>query len=491
MKIAIIGAGIGGMAAATLLSRQGNQVTVYEKNSVAGGRAGVIKEAGFTFDAGPSWYLMPEVFERYFQLVDENPQDYYELRKLSPAYKVFYDYRQPVTIFGDLQKDRKAFNSIEPGSGAKLDKYVLSAERTYKLAMDNFLYDSKFKPAKLARPGVISQLPKLTWHLSQSTSSYVGKIFRAKELQQILSYPMVFLGASPYQAPAMYHLMSYLDFKQGVYYPVGGISKVIEAIERVALKNKVKFEFDSNINKISEKDGVANGVFVNGKFESYDLVISNADLNFTENNLIKNPAHRSFTHKYWSKRVQGPSALLMYLGVKGALPQLEHHNLLFTKHWQENFDDIFKHKQWPKNPSIYVCKPSQTDSSVTKTGHENIFVLVPLPAKVDADEDQEEYASKIIDLMSKELGVEDLAERVVYKKLFGPADFESQYNSWQGSALGLAHTTTQSAMFRPGIKSKKLEGLYYVGANVQPGIGLPMCLISAELVSNAISESQL
>jgi phytoene desaturase len=487
MKVAVIGGGIAGLATATLLSRQGHKVEIFEKNSKTGGRAGVFEAEGFKFDAGPSWYLMPEVFENYFESIDEKVEDHYKLNKLTPAYKVFFDYREPITITGDLDVDAQTFEAIESGAGDKLKQYVDSAEKTYKISVGEFLYNPKLSFSALAKPHLLSSALPLLGLVSQSVDKYISKRFSALELKQILEYPMVFLGASPFKAPAIYHLMSYLDFKQGVYYPSDGITSVIETVDKLAQKNKVKINVNSDVSEIIIKDGEARGVKVDGSIKDFDIVISAADLHFTENKLIKSQSNRTYSQKYWQKKTQGPSALLLYLGVKGKLPKLEHHNLIFVKDWQKNFENIFENKKWPENPSIYICKPSQTDPKVAPSDHENIFVLVPLPANTPSPKDLKLYEDKIIDWIDQNCQT-NIAENIVYRKSYGPEDFESDYNSWQGSALGLAHTLDQSAMFRPGVKSKNVSNLFYVGGNVQPGVGLPMCLISAELVAKLVAE---
>jgi len=483
MKIGVIGAGIGGLSVAALLAKDGHEVHVYEKNSRPGGRADVFSAEGFTFDAGPSWYLMPEVFERYFSLLERDRNHYYSLTRLVPAYKVFFDYRSPVTITGNLEDDAELFESIEKGSSHQLKKYVESAERTYHTALRHFLYEN-VSYRTFFQTEVIMQTPKLISLLTQNIHSYVSRRFKKKELQQILEYPMVFLGASPFKAPAMYHLMSYIDFKQGVFYPDGGVTSVIHTIEQIAGEYNTNFHYNAEITKIGTKKDIARSLhFKNGSVEDFDIIISNADLHHTEMKLLS-PENRSYDEEFWSKATQGPSALLLYLGIKGTLPALEHHNLFFVEEWKQNFADIFETKKWPKTPSMYVCNPSKTDSTVSPLNTENIFVLVPLPAgtKHNINIDRiDRYVDSIIKFIEKQSGCK-FSNRIMYKKVFSPSDFETSYNSWLGSALGLSHTLNQSALFRPGIKSKKLKNLYYVGGNVQPGIGLPMCLISAELV---------
>lgn len=483
----VIGAGIGGMAVANLLAKKGWSVDIYEQNASAGGRAGTKTVDGFTFDTGPSWYLMPEVFEHYFGLLNEKTSDHLDLIRLDPAYKVFFDYRDPVTIHTQSVQDKALFESIEAGSGDKLERYVQQAEKTYKTSLEHFLYNPFNRLSNFCDPGLLKQLPLLATQLLRPLHRYVAKFFKALPLQQILEYQMVFLGASPFKAPALFHLMSYLDFKQGVFYPQGGIYRVIEAVQSIGQKLGVNYHFNSKVTKIITHSGQAVGIIVDGKTFRADIVISNADIHFSETVLLDAP-DRSYPQRYWDKKVAGPSALLIYLGIKGELPTLEHHNLLFVEQWRQNFEDIFDSKTWPDKASIYVSRSSVTDPSVAPKGYENVFVLVPLPAKPGIKPKYlEAMADHYLDQLALAMDIPDLKSRIVHKSLFGPDDFVADYNAWQGTALGMSHLLSQSAFFRPAAKSKKVKNLYYVGAGTQPGIGLPMCLINAEVIYKLLS----
>ncbi|HSE29723.1 MAG TPA: phytoene desaturase family protein [Candidatus Saccharimonadales bacterium] len=486
-KIIIIGAGIGGLGLAALLAKRGYEIEVFEALDRAGGRAGLLKEKGFTFDTGPSWYLMPEVFERYFSFFGHSADELLNLQRLTPAYKVFYENNAPLTVTGDLKQDSEMFEGVEQGAGASLENYVQSAEQTYKIALQHFLYNDFTDKKTLAHPTILKNAHRLAYLATTTLNDYASKFVNSQPLQQILEYPMVFLGTSPFKAPAIYSLMSYLDFKQGVFYPKNGIYSLIAAIERLALQNGAKLNYNSPISEIIVEDKMAIGVRLkNGKIFNADLVVSNADLHFTETVALPKNS-QSYPESYWQNREAGPSALLMYLGVKGDLPQLQHHNLFFTNEWRQNFDHIFNQKTWPKNASMYICKPTQTDRSLAPKNHENVFVLVPLPAKA-SNENIEKFADIYLGKIAKVVDVPDFKKRIVFKRLFGPGDFAAKFNAWNGTALGMAHTLGQSAIFRPSIKSKKLNNLFYVGGGTLPGIGLPMCLISAELVADRIAK---
>ncbi len=481
--VVIIGAGIGGLALANMLAKAGYRVSVYEKNASPGGRAGILEAHGLRFDTGPSWYLMPEVFEHYYSLFGTSAGKELDLIRLSPAYKVFFENADPLVITSDPAKDMATFEQVEPGAGKKLQEYVAKGDVIYRLALKHFLYTNFSSPRDLLKPQVMRHGHTMTRLAFTNIDQYVRSFVSDRRLQQILEYPMVFLGSSPFSAPAIYSLMSALDFREGVFYPKGGLYTIIQSLVKIGDELGVQYHYDSPVASIDASGVQAKGIMLNsGEHVGADIVVSNADLHFTETQLL-DEAVRSYPARYWDKREAGPSALLMYLGVRGDLPQLEHHNLFFVDDWKGNFDSIFGSKKLPSPASLYICKPSTSDDTVAPKGHENVFVLVPLPAGVMLDGQQiESAANEYLQQIEKHLGIPDLQERIVYKKLFGPNDFASEYNAWQGTALGPSHILRQSAFFRTPNKSRKLKNLYYVGGSTTPGIGLPMCLIGAELV---------
>tara|TARA_B100001245_G_scaffold84100_1_gene60646 strand:+ start:2155 stop:3687 length:1533 start_codon:yes stop_codon:yes gene_type:complete len=482
-RVVIVGAGIGGLATANLLAKAGYKVSVYEKNAQPGGRAGILELKGFRFDTGPSWYLMPDVFTHYFSLFRKTITKELDLVQLSPAYKVFFENASPITITSDSEQDAATFDAIEPGAGKKLKEYVRKGDDIYRLSMKHFLYTNFSSVRDFTKTDVLRRGHVMTRLALMPISTYVAKFVTDRRLQQILEYPMVFLGSSPFSAPALYSLMSALDFHEGVYYPKGGLYTIIERLVKLGQELGVEYHYGAAVKRIVTSQGEVRGITLeDGAHISADIVISNADLHFTETHLL-DEKDRSYPASYWDKREAGPSALLMYLGVKGEMPELEHHNLFFVDNWKKNFDNIFVNKRLPWPASMYVCKPSATDPSVAPKGHENMFVLVPLPAGTKATNAQlGKAAEKYLSLLEEKLGVKDLKQRIVLKKFFGPNDFSRKFHAWQGTALGPSHTLRQSAFFRTPNKSKKVSGLYYVGGSTTPGIGLPMCLIGAELL---------
>jgi len=481
-KIIIIGTGIGGLATANLLAKAGHEVHIYEKESGPGGRAGQFKKDGFTFDTGPSWYLMPDVFEHYFELLGTSTKKELDLVQLKPAYKVFFEGANDVTITGDLEKDAATFEAIESGAGESLKKYVEKSDETYQLSLKHFLYSNFTSKADFLHPDITKRAGKMLALATTSIDSYVKRFVTNQQLKQILEYPMVFLGTSPFNAPALYSLMSALDFKEGVFYPRGTMYAVVEQLVKLGQAFGVHHHYKKGVKRIVVSNGTTTGIELeNGEKIEGDIIISNADLHFTETKLLS-AEYSTYPQKYWDKQEASPSALLLYLGIKGKVPEFEHHTLLFVEDWKANFNAIYKTKTTPEKASLYISKTSRTDPSTAPEGDENIFVLVPLPADISLTAEQtKELTAHYLEQIRAMTGV-DLASRIISQTSFGPDDFKTKYNSWQASMLGPSHKLSQSAFFRTPNKSKKVENLYYVGSGTVPGIGVPMCLISAELI---------
>ncbi|MCQ1952502.1 phytoene desaturase family protein [Arthrobacter sp. zg-Y238] len=508
----VIGGGITGLATAALLSREGLEVTVLEKQPETGGRAGSWETGGFRFDTGPSWYLMPEVFDHFFRLLGTSAAEQLELVRLDPGYRVlFEDTAEPVDVAATRDGNIALFESLEPGAGARLEEYLESAEEVYAMAKKRFLYTTFASFLPLLRPDVLRSGPRLARLLLEPLSTFVARRFTDPRIRQILGYPAVFLGSSPFTTPSMYHLMSRLDLADGVLYPVGGFHRIVSVISDLARAEGSRVITGAEVTRIrtsapaAAKNGRprfprrkprAVGVEYRDAAGSLvsldaDLVVSAADLHHTETALLPR-ALQTYPEEYWEHRVPGPGGLLLHLGVQGQLPQLEHHTLLFTRDWEANFQKIFGQETSVPDPaSLYVCRPSATDPDAAPEGHENLFVLVPVPSDpslgaggIDGAGDPriEKMADAVIEQLSSWAGIPDLAERIIIRRTVGPQDFVADLNSWRGTLLGPAHILKQSAFFRGTNASRKVEGLLYAGGSTLPGIGLPMCLISAELV---------
>ena len=504
--VVVVGGGIAGLATAALLAREGRDVTLVEATEEVGGRAGSWSSGGFRFDTGPSWFLMPEVFDHFFRLCGTSSAEQLDLVRLDPGYRVYFENQsEPVDVRSDRAASTALFESLEPGAGAALEKYLDSARMTYDLALRRFLYTNFTSYPALVRREVVARAGTLLARLAQPLQSYVARRFRDRRIQQILGYPAVFLGSSPYLAPSIYHLMSHLDLADGVLYPRGGFTELIAAVRRVAEQQGVRIHTGTEAIALTVSDPgperpSVTGVRVRDRAGAErtlpaGLVVGAADLHHLETRWL--PDHlRTYPQSYWDRRMPGPGALLVLLGVRGELPQLAHHTLLFTERWEEGFDAIFGGEPHIPDPaSLYVCRPSATDTDpnagIAPEGHENLFVLVPIPADpasgrggVDGAGDAtiEAAADQAIAQIADWTGIPDLAERIVVRRTIAPADLEADLGAWRGTALGPAHTLAQSAFFRTRNVSRHVDGLFYAGASTIPGIGLPMCLISAELV---------
>jgi phytoene desaturase len=484
-KALIIGAGYSGLAAAALLAREGWDVTLCEKNSLCGGRAQTYRDSGFLFDMGPSWYLMPEAFERIFARLDTSPQEQFTLKRLSPSYRILTADRN-IDILPDLEDNAETFDRLERDGYRKVKSYLARAEEQYKISVDSFLYRSYPNVASMLSPGFLWKGMKLG--LWRNVEQLAARTFESDLLRKIMGYTMVFIGGSPDRTPGFYSLMSYIDLRLNVWYPMGGMNVPAAALERIGKTSGARYLYNLPVEKILVEDGRALGVrTAQGDLEA-DIVISNADYYHTEQHLL-DEGQRGYSQSYWRSRTISPSGFIIYLGVSKKLDRLLHHNLYFHGQWHEHFRTIFDQPSWPDRFSYYVCRPSCTDESVAPSGHENLFFLVPVaPGLDDPDDVRERYFNQVLDHFEDLIG-EKIRDHIVVKRIFSHRDFASSYNALQGSAFGLAHTLRQTAVFRPAQVSPKVKNLYFTGQYTHPGVGLPMTLISAEVLCDLIQKA--
>ncbi len=494
-RIVVIGGGVGGLAAAAMLARGGADVTLLERHDRLGGRAGRLEVGGYTFDTGPSWYLMPEAFEQFFSVMGRELHDYLDLHDLDPRYRVFFEDGSPgdkLDVVADTEANWVTFDSLRAGEGAAMREYARKAGGYYQMALDAFLYTTFENPLRVLSWKVVRQLPTLARLLTVSLKSAIGRRVTHPRLRQILGFHAVFLGSAPARVPSLYSLMSHLDLTQGVQYPRGGFYSLVEALEKVAREEGVAIRTGADVSRIVVDDatGVATGVaLAGGETIAADVVVSGADLHHTETELLA-ARYRTHPESRWRKRKPGVSALLVMAGVEGALPELTHHNLFFSSDWDANFAKIVGDGELepPFPASVYVSKVTELEPTAAPAGHENIVLLVPFPADTSLGADAAsraeltDVAGRYLDQVGDWAGVPDLRSRTTIQALLTPSDFATDIRAWRGSALGLEHTLGQSAMFRPRNVSKNVPNLLYVGSSTVPGIGVPICLISAELV---------
>ena len=482
-KINIIGSGFSSLAAACYLAKAGNEVTVYEKNETIGGRARQLNKEGFTFDIGPTWYWMPDVFERFFSDFGKKPSDYYELTKLSPAYQVYFGIKDFVTIADNLSEICNTFESIEIGSGKKLEKFIKEAQDNYNIAIKDLVY----------RPGV-SPMELVTLETAKKINQFFGNIskdirrkFKNKKLVQILEFPVLFLGAKPSDTPSFYSFMNFADFGLGTWHPKNGMYSVILAMEKLALELGVFIQTNSSVEKIVVENGTAKAIIINGeKFEA-DIILSGADYHHSET--LLDEKYRTYSEKYWDKKTFAPSSLLFYVGFDKKIQNVEHHSLFFDVDFDAHASDIYDSPKWPDEPLFYASFPSKTDDNVAPNGKEAGIFLIPLaPGLKDTEFLRDRYFDKIISRFEK-LTQQEIKNSIIFRESFCVNDFIKDYNSYKGNAYGLANTLLQTAFLRPKLKSKKVKNLYFTGQLTVPGPGVPPSLISGKLVSELIQKN--
>lgn len=485
-SIAVIGSGFAGLAAATTLADMGHSVTVYEKNDQAGGRARVFEQDGFKFDMGPSWYWMPDVFEDYFRRFGKKVTDYYELKRLDPSYRVYFE-DGPVDIPADFEALKVWFDSIEPGSSKHLETFMKEAEVKYNIGMSKFVFKPSHNVFEFAELNIAKDALKL--HLFKSFSSYIRKYFRNPKLLQLLEFPVLFLGAKPEKTPALYSLMNYADSKLGTWYPMGGMHEIVKAMVLLAEEKGVKFRYNSAVTGIEKNGRQVKAVLVNnGERHACDAVVAAADYHHVDQHILPSGS-KNYDEKYWDKRTMSPSSLLFYLAVDQKIDGLKHHNLFFDTDFGQHATEIYDTKEWPEQPLFYVCVPSKTDPSVAPEGKENIFILIPVaPGMQETNDTRNHYYNMVMDRLATHLGTE-VRPHVTYKRSYAHKEFINDYNAFKGNAYGLANTLDQTAFLKPKLKSKKLDNFYFAGQLTTPGPGVPPSLISGQVAAHELNKT--
>lgn len=484
-KSFVIGSGFAGLSAATNLAALGHDVTVLEKHNMPGGRARSFEAEGFKFDMGPSWYWMPDVFERYFGLFGKRVDEYYKLVRLDPGYRVFFGKDDTVDIPASGEKLFELFESIEKGSSVQLQKFLKEAGYKYEVGINDLVHRPSLKLTEFADSRILASVFKMD--LFKSMTAHLKSFFKNERIIKLLEFPVLFLGAKPSQIPALYSLMNYADLELGTWYPMGGMAQIPEAMHSLALEKGVKFEFNAGVEAIEIENKRATSVkTAKGDFK-FDNLIAAADYHHVDRHLLPE-SYSNYSEKYWDKRVMAPSSLLFYLGVDKKIDGLEHHNLFFDKDFAQHAIEIYDSPQWPSDPLFYVCAPSKTDPSVAPEGKENLFLLMPVaPDLEDSEEIREKYFQLIMERLEALLG-RNIREHIIYKRSYAHKDFKSDYNAYKGNAYGLANTLRQTAILKPSLKNKNISNLYYTGQLTVPGPGVPPSIISGEVVAKQISK---
>jgi phytoene desaturase len=487
-KIIVIGSGFSGISAATFLANKGFDVIVLEKNSTAGGRCRSFSAAGFTFDMGPSWYWMPDVFENYFAQFGKKPADYYDLMRLDPSYTVVFGEDDFMHIPAQMKEFHQLFESLETGSSQKLTKFLAQAAYKYQVGMRDLVY----KPSRSLWEFVDMRLLMALFRMDIFTSihRHIRKFFKHPKIIQLMEFPVLFLGALPRNTPALYSLMNYADIQLGTWYPMGGMYKIIEGMVKLAEELGVQFVYNQEVTKIEVQNAKVSKVITSTQIYEADVVVSAADYHHVESQLL-DKKFQSYSPKYWDKRTMAPSSLIFYLGINKRLQNLNHHNLFFDTDFALHAQEIYTNPRWPSNPLFYVSVPSQTDASVAPEGCENLFILIPVaPDLQDSEEIREKYYEIVMNRLEK-ITKQSIRENVVYKRTYAHQDFIQDYHAFKGNAYGLANTLMQTAILKPSLKSKKVKNLYYTGQLTVPGPGVPPSLISGQVVAGEVIKDKL
>jgi len=483
-KIAIIGSGFAGLSAACYLSKAGHEVQIFEKNSNFGGRARQLKtDNGYLFDMGPSWYWMPDVFEKFFQDFGHTPSDFYELKLLNPSFDVVFKNNDTMHIPENFDDLCELFESIEKGSAQKLVQFMKEAEYKYKTGMENIVYKPGLSLFEFADFNLMKGVFRL--QVFSSFRKHVGKYFKDPKLVALMEFPVLFLGAMPQDTPALYSLMNYAGLKLGTYYPIGGFGKVIDGMVQIAIKNGAKIHLNANADKINVVNNKAISIQINGKTFECDAVLASADYHHVESKLLESQ-YRNYNEDYWEGKTFAPSCLIFYLGINKRIENLHHHTLFFDEELEQHAIEIYKQPKWPKKPLFYVCCPSKSEDGVAPSGHENLFLLMPIaPNLVDTNGLREQYFHIMLDRLEKQVG-EELLSHIDFKKSYCVKDFIIDYHSYKGNAYGLANTLMQTANLKPKIRNRKVKNLFYTGQLTVPGPGVPPSIISGKIASELL-----
>jgi len=487
-KIAVIGSGFSGLSAAAYAAKAGNEVHVFEKHDQPGGRARQFTtENGYVFDMGPSWYWMPDIIENFFADFGYKSSDFYELVSLNPQFEMIFSDAK-IAVPENYEELKKTVEHIETGAAVQLERFMESAKYKYQVGMQEFVNKPCYNWLEFASPKIAVSALKLD--LLTNFRKYVSKYFKNPKLQALMEFPVIFLGASPKNIPALYSLMNYGGYVLGTHYPMGGFYSLVSAMKKVAENQGAHFHFNHSIEKIHVENNRAVSIEVNGKILEFDSIIASSDYHHTES--LLDEQYKNYNDDYWKNRTFAPSSLIFYLGIKQRIPNLTHHTLFFENDLDEHIDCIYGEKKWPEKPLFYACCPSKTDASTAPENCENLFLLMPIATGINDEESiREHYLKELLGRIEKHTGASNLYKKIDYKKSYCVSEFIEDYNAYGGNAYGLANTLNQTAVLKPKIRNKKVHNLFYTGQLTVPGPGVPPAIISGKIVAKEVNKLKI
>jgi phytoene desaturase len=483
MKVSVIGSGFSGLSASAVLAKAGYEVEVFEKNSQPGGRARKFTEKGFTYDMGPTWYWLPDVFENFFAQFGKTPSNYYKLHRLDPSYRMFFGKDDFIDIPATHEKLYQLFETLEPGAAKNLKKFLQEAAFKYNLAMKEIIFKPSLSFMEYINWSIITGVSNVNFF--KSISKYIRSLFKNEKIIRILEFPVIFLGAAPSDTPSLYSMMNHADLTLGTWYPQGGMYEVINALVKLNRELGVKINLDEPVKRFNYKNTKITEVLTSKSIHSTDAVVAGADYQFIDQQVLDNE-YREYSPKYWETRKMAPSAMLFYIGLNKEIKGLEHHNLFFDTDFEKHADEIYKTPRWPTNPAFYVSVSSKTDKTSAPAGGENLIILIPVSSGLTDTEDiKEQYYQMVISRLENLIN-DKISENIIYKRLYAASDFINDYNSFKGNAYGLSNTLLQTAFLKPKMRSSKISNLFYCGQLTVPGPGVPPSIISGEIAAQLV-----